>query len=51
MTKQETIANFWTLGSISMTFMDLIPIFTVLSLTTAVILNGVLIYRNLKKKN
>ncbi len=51
MNKPEVIANVWTLSSLSMTFMDLIPLFTVLSLFTAMILNLILIYKNIKKKN
>lgn len=48
--KDYTFANIITFGSITMSVMDVIPLLTILSLLTAVVLNVVLIYKNTKEK-
>jgi hypothetical protein len=48
--KDYTAANILTFGSITMSVMDVIPLLTVLSLLTAVVLNVILIFKNTKEK-
>lgn len=50
MEKDTTIANVVTLSAVSLTVLNVIQILTVLSLATAISLNIILIYRNLKNK-
>lgn len=50
MEKDTSIANLVTLGAVGMTVMNTIQVLTILSLATAVGLNLILIYRNLKDK-
>jgi hypothetical protein len=54
MIKDTTIANVMTATSLSMVVMDYIEILTALSLATAILLNVILIIKNVffsKKKN
>lgn len=48
--KDTTIANVVTMGAVGMTIMSTIQILTVVSLMTAVGLNLILIYKQLKNK-
>ena len=50
MDKDTTIANVVTLGAVGMTQMNTIQLLTIISLATAIGLNLILIYRNLKTK-
>jgi len=50
MEKDTSIANLVTLGAVGMTVMNTIQILTILSLATAIGLNLILIWRNLKNK-
>lgn len=51
MEKDTTIANVVTMGAVGMSMMSTIQILTIISLMTAVGLNLILIYKQLKKKN
>ena len=51
MDKDTTIANVVTMGAVGMTVMSTIQILTILSLATAIGLNLILIWKQLKKKN
>lgn len=50
MDKDTTIANVITLGAVGLTVMNTIQILTILSLATAIGLNLIMIYKNLKEK-
>lgn len=50
MEKDTTIANVITLGAVGLTVMNTIQILTILSLATAIGLNLIMIYKNLKEK-
>lgn len=50
MERDSVISNTFTLGAVGLATMNSIQILTILSLTTAICLNLVLIYRNLKPK-
>jgi len=50
MERDTTIANVVTMGAVGMTVMNTVQILTILSLATAISLNLILIYRNLKNK-
>ncbi len=50
MEKDTTIANVVTMGAVGMSMMSTIQILTIISLMTAVGLNLILIYKQLKKK-
>ena len=50
MHKDTTIANVITLGAVGMSVMHTIQILTVLSLATAIGLNLIMIWKNLKNK-
>lgn len=51
MDKDTTIANVVTMGAVGMTVMNTIQVLTILSLATAIGLNLILIWRNLKNSN
>jgi predicted lysophospholipase L1 biosynthesis ABC-type transport system permease subunit len=51
MEKDTTIANVVTMGAVGMTVINTIQVLTILSLATAIGLNLILIYRNLKGKS
>jgi hypothetical protein len=51
MEKDTTIANVVTMGAVGMSVMSTIQILTIISLMTAVGLNLILIYKQLKKKD
>jgi len=51
MDKDTTIANVVTMGAVGMSVMSTIQILTIISLMTAVGLNLILIYKQLKKKD
>lgn len=50
MDKDTTIANVVTMGAVGMTVMNAIQILTIISLMTAIALNLILVYKNLKNK-
>lgn len=50
MDKDTTIANVVTMGAVGMTVMNTIQILTIISLATAIALNLILVYKNLKNK-
>ena len=50
MERDSVISNTFTLGAVGFSMMSSIQFLTILSLTTAICLNLVLIYRNLKPK-
>lgn len=50
MEKDGIISNTFTLGAVGLATMSSIQLLTILSLTTAICLNLVLIYKNLKPK-
>lgn len=50
MEKDTTIANVVTMGAVGMSMMSTIQILTIISLMTAVGLNLILIWKQLKKK-
>lgn len=50
MDKDTTIANVVTMGAVGMTVMNTIQILTIISLATAIALNLILVYKNLKSK-
>lgn len=49
MDKDTLIANTVTMGAVGMTVMNTVQILTIVSLMTAITLNFVLIYKNLRK--
>lgn len=49
MEKDTLIANTVTMGAVGMTVMNTIEFLTIVSLMTAIALNFVLIYKNLRK--
>jgi hypothetical protein len=51
MDRDTTIANVVTMGAVGMTVMSTIQILTVISLMTAVTLNLILIWKQLRNKN
>lgn len=51
MEKDTTIANIFTLGAVGMTVMNTIQILTIISLATAIALNLIMVYKNLKNEN
>ena len=51
MEKDTILSNTFTLSALSFSMMNPIEILTILSLTTAVSLNLILIWRQFKKKN
>ena len=50
MDRDTLISNTFTMGAVGMTVMHTIELLTILSLATAVGLNLILIYKNLKTK-
>jgi hypothetical protein len=50
MERDSIVSNTFTLGAVGFSMMSSIQFLTILSLTTAICLNLVLIYKNLKPK-
>lgn len=50
-TVMNATANIVTPVAVGITLMNPVTILTIISILTSIILNGVLIYKNLKKKN
>lgn len=51
MDRDTTIANVVTMGAVGMTVMNTIQILTIVSLATAIGLNLILMWKNLKNPN